>query len=78
MEIKKIIEGMTAAEVSEVIDKNFKAVDAEKADKKYIDINIERLESRTEYLTREAYEALKMTGNLRDDVEYNIFEEDSQ
>ena len=78
MEIKKIIEGMTAAEVSEVIDKNFKAVDAEKADKKYIDINIERLESRTEYLTREAYEALKLTGNLRDDVEYNIFEEDRQ
>lgn len=78
MEIKKIIEGMTAAEVSEVIDQNFKAVDSEKADKKYIDINIERLESRTEYLTREAYEALKLTGNLRDDVEYNIFEEDRQ
>lgn len=43
MEIKKIVEGMTATEVAQVIDDNFKAAEADKANKKDVDASIAKL-----------------------------------
>lgn len=43
MEIKKIVEGMTATEVAQVIDDNFKAAEAEKANKTDVNASIFKL-----------------------------------
>jgi endonuclease/exonuclease/phosphatase family metal-dependent hydrolase len=46
MEVRKIVEGMTAVEVAEVIDSNFKGLDEEKANKKETDAKFSELESK--------------------------------
>lgn len=47
MEVKKIVEGMTAPQVAEVIDSNFNGLNAEKANKRDLDEAILEIEEKT-------------------------------
>ena len=53
MEVKKIVEGMTAPEVAQVIDENFKALNNEKANKSVVDAKFELLVNMSNQLETE-------------------------
>lgn len=75
MNIKKIVEGMTAKEVAEVIEQNFRSVESEKADKVNVENKFAKIDAGTVYLSKEHYERLKDEGKIDSETEYNVFEE---
>lgn len=75
MNIKKIVEGMTAVEVADVIDSNFKEVETGKADKVYVDNKFKKIDESKVYLTESQYNDLKNSGLIDPNVEYNVLEE---
>lgn len=71
MEVKKIVEGMTATQVAQVIDDNFKGLNEEKANKVETDEKLSELGSKVDILNADIYNNLVIniggiSGNFED------------
>lgn len=69
MEVKKITEGMTAPQVAQVIDDNFKGLNEEKANKIETDAKFSELDKKSNTLVHNDY-AIVLEGNLLKSVQY--------